>query len=66
MTALILQAAPLVEMAALTLRSIGLQLRERLDAYAATRMRHAVPQSQLRRAQREFERCRRLAQADHK
>ncbi len=65
MSALILQLPLLTDMVALKLRSIGLQLRESLDAYAAARMRPAVPQWQGR-AQREFEGCRPLAHADRR
>ena len=36
------------------------------DAFAEARMRNAVPQWQLRRAQRELDRCRRLMRARNK
>ena len=36
------------------------------DAFAEARMRNAVPQWQLRRAQRELDRCRRLMRAKNK
>jgi len=37
-----------------------------LDDFAEAKMRQAVPEWQLRRAQREINRCRRLMHADHK
>jgi hypothetical protein len=36
------------------------------DAFAEARMRNAVPQWQLRRVQRELDRCRRLMRARNK
>ena len=36
------------------------------DSFAEARMRNAVPEWQLRRAQRELDRCRRLMRAKNK
>ena len=66
MTALILQATPFIEMAATKLSAIYLRLLHAFDAFAEARMRNAVPQWQLRKAQREINRYRRLMHADHK
>ena len=66
MTALILQATPLVEMVAAKLQSVYRRFLHALDAFAEARMRNAVPEWQLRKAQREINRYRRLMHADHK
>jgi hypothetical protein len=66
MTALILQATPFVEMVASQLQAVHKRVLQALDAFAESRMRNAVPAWQLRRAQRELDRCRRLMRARNK
>jgi cob(I)alamin adenosyltransferase len=60
MTALILQAAPFVELAAPKLRAIYRRFLDAVDAFAMYRMQRAVPEWELRRAEREINRYRRL------
>jgi hypothetical protein len=50
MIALIVQLAPLIDVAALTLKNVGLKFHEGVDAYAASWMRHAVPFARRRPA----------------
>jgi hypothetical protein len=59
MTALILRAAPLLEVVATQVHALGLRLAGAL-AFGRARSRNAVTQSQLRKARREIDRCRRL------
>jgi hypothetical protein len=66
MTDLILQAVPLIEMAAPKFEAAGLQLRHALDAFVAARIRNALPGLQLRKARRDLNRYRRLMRPDHK
>jgi hypothetical protein len=66
MTALILQVTPFVEMVAPKLQAGYVDFLHAFDAFAEARMRNAVPEWQLRRAQRELDRCRRLMQAKKK
>jgi hypothetical protein len=66
MTALMLQARPLIEMAAPKLHAAYQKLLRGLDAFAEARMSKAVPEWQLRKAQREIHRFQRLMHADHK
>jgi hypothetical protein len=66
MTALIMQATPFVEMVAPKFRAVYLRLLNALDAFAEAKMRNAVPEWQLRKAQRETKRCRRLMHAHRK
>lgn len=66
MTALILQATPFIEMAAPRLKAVNKRVLQALNAFAECRMRNAVPAWQLRRAQRELDRCRRLMRARNK
>ena len=66
MTALILQATPFVKMVGPKLQAIYKRVLQALDAFAESRMRNAVPEWQLRRAQRELDRCRRLMRARNK
>ena len=60
MTAMFLQAAPFVETMAPKLQSVYVRFLHALDAFAAARMRKAVPERQLRKARREIDRYRRL------
>jgi hypothetical protein len=66
MTALNLQVTPLVEMVAPRLQAAYMRFLHAFDSFAETRMRNAVPEWQLRRAQRELDRCRRLMRAKNK
>ena len=66
MTALILQATPFVEMVAPKLQADYKRVLQALDAFAESRIRNAVPAWQLRRAQRELDRSRRLMRAKNK
>jgi hypothetical protein len=52
MTALILQTAPFVEMAAPKLQAVYRRLLYALDTFAGARMRNAVPECQLRKVPR--------------
>jgi hypothetical protein len=52
MTAPILRAMPLVEMVVPKLRTVYRGFLHALDAFAEARMRNAVPEWQLRKAQR--------------
>ena len=66
MTALILQVTPFVELVTPRLQTVYMRFLRVFDAFSETRMRNAVPQWQLRRAQRELDRCRRLMRARNK
>jgi hypothetical protein len=66
MTTMILQATPFVEMVAPKLRTLYLRLLRALDAFAEAKMRNAVPEWQLRQAQRDFNRYCRLMHVDPK
>jgi hypothetical protein len=66
MTALILRAAPLLEVVATQVRALGSRLADALDAFGRARSRNAVTQSQLRKARGEIDRCRRLMHAGRK
>jgi hypothetical protein len=60
MTALILQATPLVQTVAPTVRTIYRRFLHALDAFAEAKMRNAVPEEKLRKAQRQINHYRRL------
>ena len=66
MTALILQVTPLVELVTPRLQTVYMRFLRVFDAFSEARMRNAVPQWQLRRVQRELDRCRRLMRARNK
>ena len=66
MTALILQVTPFVELVTPRLQTVYMRFLRVFDAFAEARMRNAVPQWQLRRVQRELDRCRRLMRARNK
>ena len=66
MTALILQVTPFVEMVAPQLQAAYMRFLHAFDSFAEARMRNAVPDWQLRRAQRELDRCRRLMRPKYK
>ena len=66
MTALILQVTPFVEIVTPRLQAVYMRFLRVFDAFAEARMRNAVPAWQLRRAQRELDRCRRLMRARNK
>jgi hypothetical protein len=60
MTALLFQARPLVESAAPELRAAYQRLLRGIDSFAEARMRNAVPEWRIRKAQPEIGRFRRL------
>ena len=60
MSVLMLQTTSFVAKIAPKLRALYLVLLRAMDAYAAARIRHAVPEWQLRKVQREIDRCHRL------
>lgn len=66
MTALILQTVPLIEIAAAKFCALGARLRDALDTFAESRIRNAVPVRHLRRAEREYTRCRKLMRPGRK
>lgn len=66
MTALIPQAKPFVEMVAPKLQIAYLRCLHAIDDFAEARMRNAVPERQLRKADRAINRYRRMMHADHK
>lgn len=66
MNALILQVTPFVEMVTPKLQAVYMRYLNAFDAFAEARMRNAVPAWQLRRAQRELDRCRRLMRAKNR
>ena len=66
MTALVLQATPFVEMVAPRLQAVYMRFLHAFDAFAEAKMRNAVPEWQLRRAQRQLDRHRRLMRAKNK
>ena len=66
MTALILQVTPFVETVAPQLQAAYMRFLHAFDSFAEARMRNAVPDWQLRRAQRELDHCRRLMRAKNK
>jgi hypothetical protein len=63
MTTLVLSAAPFIAMATPKIRKFGRQITKALDAFVETRARNAVPEWQLRQAQREVSRYRRMMRA---
>jgi len=63
MTTRILRAPPVVGMVALKLQTAYLGA---LDTFVEAKVRNAVPERELRRAQREINRYRRLMYADHR
>src|SRR5262249_45487964 len=50
----------------LKMKALPLRLVHALDACAEAKVRNAAPESRLRKAQREMNRCRRLIQASYK
>jgi hypothetical protein len=66
MTAQLLQAMPFAVMAAPKIRAAYRRFLGALDDFAAAKMRNAVPERELRRAQREINRYRRLMHPDRK
>jgi hypothetical protein len=65
MTALILRATPFIEMVAPKMQALYLRFLHALDAFAEAKMRNAVSERQLRKAQHEINRYRALMHADH-
>ena len=63
MTAITLSTMPQVAAIATTMRRIVATLGDAIDAFAAYRMQHAVPEHELRRAEDEIERYRRTMHA---
>jgi hypothetical protein len=63
MNALPLQVTPSVEMVASQLEATHMRVVHAFDTFGKARMHDAVPQWQLRRAQRELDRHRRLIRA---
>jgi hypothetical protein len=66
MTALILQVTPFAEVFAPALKRAYARVLHALDAFVENRMRHAVPEHELRRAEREIARYHRLMNCDHR
>jgi hypothetical protein len=66
MTALILQVTPFAEMVAPQLQAVYMRFLHAFNTFAEARMRNAVPEWQLRRAQRELDRHRQLMRAKNK
>ena len=66
MNALILQATPFVELVTPKLQALYMRYLHAFDAFAEARMRNAVPAWQLRRAQRDLDRYRRLMRAKNR
>jgi hypothetical protein len=66
MTTLTLRAIPPVEMIASKFQAAHMRAVHAFDTFAKARMHDAVPQWQLRRAQHELDRCRRLMRAKNK
>jgi hypothetical protein len=64
MTAQTLRAAPAFMVAAPKLRPAWRRFLNALDAFAQEKARRAVPEHELRRAQREIDRYRRLMHAN--
>jgi hypothetical protein len=65
MTTVNLKAKPFVEIVATKLQIAYLRCLHALDDFAEARMRNAVPERQLRKADRAINRYRRLLHADH-
>jgi len=65
MTAITFNTAPRMAAIASKLKSFFGLLGAVLDAFAMYRMQHAVPESEMRRAEREVARYRRLMRAGH-
>jgi len=63
MTALILQATPFLGMIVPKMRAFLLQFLHALDAFAEFKVANAVPELELRRAEREINRYHRLMHA---
>ena len=61
----ILRATAVAGMVALKLQTVYQRFLNALDAFAEAKMRNAVQERELRRAQREMNRCRRLVHAGH-
>ena len=61
----ILRATAVAGMVALKLQTVYQRFLNALDAFAEAKMRNAVGERELRRAQREMNRCRRLVRAGH-
>jgi hypothetical protein len=66
MSARILRSMPYTGMVAPKLETVYRWFLDALDAFAAAKMRKAVPEHELRRAQREINRYRRLLHAHQK
>jgi hypothetical protein len=66
MTTRILRGAPVAAMVALKLQTVYQRFLDALDAFAEAKMRNAVPERELRRAQRNINRYRRLMHADNR
>jgi len=62
----ILRGAPVAGMVALKLQTVYQRFLDALDAFAEAKMRNAVPERELRRAQRNINRYRRLMHADNR
>ena len=61
----ILRSTSVAEMVAPKLQTAYRRFLDALDAFAEAKIRNAVPEWELRRAQREMNRCRRLMHANH-
>jgi hypothetical protein len=65
MTAITFHTAPHVTAVASTLKSFCGLLGDALDKFAMYRMQHAVPESEIRRAEREIAQYRQRMRTDH-
>lgn len=63
MTAIALNVVPLTSSVASKARDLLRDLGDAVDSFAAYRMRHAVPEHELQRAEQEIARYRRLMKA---
>jgi hypothetical protein len=66
MTTRILRAPPVAGMVALKLQTAYQRFLGALDTFVEAKVRNAVPEYELRRAQREINRYRRLMHANHR
>jgi hypothetical protein len=64
MTTLILRATPFIEMVVPKLQGLYVRFLHALDAFAEVKMRKAVPERYLRKAQREVNRYHRMLHLD--
>jgi len=63
MTAITLSTLPRVAAIATIMQRVVAALGDAIDAFAAYRMQHAVPEHELQRAEHEIKRCRQMMRA---